>query len=201
MLNSSFYAPSSRSGSPVPSSPPNPSQPIVDESYTTNNECHCKNQLAHWDMDGNIHPDLRPGCRRALELEGHLNNAEGISSTSVVATVDGTSDRSRIDSNNPSNNEIDTRSSDNDSDTISTMSADVDSTELPNASAEPAFGSQHNTTCVKPDSAERGGPRGKQRATERAEEMTKRKRDANSDDGEESTGIPAYKKEKVSLKI
>ncbi|KAF9034607.1 hypothetical protein BJ165DRAFT_1409895 [Panaeolus papilionaceus] len=191
MLNSSFYAPSSRSGSPVPSSPPNPSQSMVLESYTTDDECHCKNQLAHWDMDGNIHPDLQPGCRRALELEGHLNDSVGTSSTSVVATMGSTSDGSTtnmctLSANN--NGETSTRSLDidnNNSKTISTMNQDADSTELPNA-----------------ETATSGGLKGKQKATEGAEEMMKRKREADSDDDDKkSVVVPAYKKEKVSLKI
>ncbi|KAF9037169.1 hypothetical protein BJ165DRAFT_1408566 [Panaeolus papilionaceus] len=103
MPNSSFYIPSSTPGSPAPSSP-QPSQPIV-ESYTTDNECHCKNQLAHWDMNGNIHPNLPPGCRRALEMEGRLDETGDSDCASVDATVGSASENPSTNMKSAANNE------------------------------------------------------------------------------------------------
>ncbi|PPQ83753.1 hypothetical protein CVT24_007812 [Panaeolus cyanescens] len=85
--SSSFYVPSS--SPPPPDIGLNiPSQSTQwPESMTTEEECHCKAQLAHWDVNGVVHPNLPAGCRRAIEILAGEEAEDGAPDASDSATV------------------------------------------------------------------------------------------------------------------
>ncbi|PPQ83673.1 hypothetical protein CVT24_004141 [Panaeolus cyanescens] len=85
--SSSFYVPSS--SPPPPDIGLNlPSQSTQwPESMTTEEECHCKAQLAHWDVNGVVHPNLPAGCRRAIAILAGEEAEDGAPAASDSATV------------------------------------------------------------------------------------------------------------------
>ncbi|PPR02722.1 hypothetical protein CVT24_002088 [Panaeolus cyanescens] len=82
--SSSFYVPSS---SPPPPDIDASQSTQWPESMTTEDECRCKNQLAHWDMNGVVHPNLLAGCRRAIGIEAGEDAEDGAPEASDSATV------------------------------------------------------------------------------------------------------------------